>query len=217
MGHWRARKGGQNVFKIKIKLHIYANRTSNILLLYNQAIKQYKIAPFLLLHCLIRQSRNSLNVIVSVLSFSIAVIVSVLVLLFTSTMADGELCAKCRLPYDRYDRRPQLIQCETIGCKAKIHRQCHVRELSNTDYARMKKDHEKFGYKCGKCANTDESSPLPTPALSEQPAQTRGRGRPRRTQAQSQPLPATAPIGGQSIVATNVGRKRRGIFTLIHL
>ena len=54
-------------------------------------------------------------------------------------MAENELCAKCSRKYNEYDRRPQLIECENAGCKVKIHRQCHVREISNTEYARMKK------------------------------------------------------------------------------
>ncbi len=55
-----------------------------------------------------------------------------------------ELCAKCRLPYNRYDRRPELIDCETVICKSKFHNQCHDTEISKGEYARMKRGyHEK--------------------------------------------------------------------------
>ena len=84
--------------------------------------------------------------------------------------------------------------------------------LSNTEYARMKRDHEKFVYRCEKCANVDDTLPpslSSLPAQSQQPAPRRGRGRPRKT-VQSQPLLTTATTSGQSQPA-NVGRKRRGI------
>ena len=70
------------------------------------------------------------------------------------------LCALCNLAYDKYSRRTQLIDCCGKGCKIKIHRECHIPEISRVEFVRMKNAKEIFNFFCNKCGCTPKTSPL---------------------------------------------------------
>lgn len=114
---------------------------------------------------------------------------------------DESLCDVCGLDLIRptIERSPQLIQCEL--CNRSIHRECFpgkgmsslfvtskfyfklnftflIIVITKTDFVKMKKDKEIFGYICSsvKCQN------LPQARLSRQKPRGRGRGRGRPSQ-----------------------------------
>ena len=73
-----------------------------------------------------------------------------LFIIFIIITDESDFCAVCSCKLNEWSRRPQVIKCEVIGCRAIIHRHCMVPFIDQYEYVRMVREKEKFGYSCEK-------------------------------------------------------------------